>query len=308
MAIKLARAPTAEMYYRLGDTLEDEGKYAESESILRNVLSMTKSDTSSGLYAEALRDMVLCSGGLNNMDEEGRWFRELEKTGNANAGDWRTHAQYLGAALKYKEAGDAYLRGAEAFKRDWCSAVTMFEAAQEPDSSLSANRKCIEALTGTTGSETQLAWAHKSIASTLNDRGVYGEALTHAKEATTLDPSNAWAFSIEADALNNLQRFSEAINAAKEAIRLSDGKYSSMHFILGTAYFNAQNWQLAAQSYQKAAELNPKDDASAYNVGVCYARLAYYNDAARWYEEALRRNPNRDDREDLRRRIDALRR
>jgi hypothetical protein len=45
----------------------------------------------------------------------------------------------------------------------------------------------------------------------------------------------------------------------------------------------------------------------AYNVAVCYARLEYYRDAANWYEEALRRNPNRTDKEDLRQRIQALR-
>jgi tetratricopeptide (TPR) repeat protein len=185
--------------------------------------------------------------------------------------------------------------------------VSHYDIASETDSALSANRKCIDALTGTKDSEKQLAWAHQSIASALNQRGVYSEALTHAKEATSLDPINPWTFAAEADVLNNLHRPSEAITAAKEAIRLSDGKYSSMHFALGSAYFDSENWELARQSFQKAAELDPKDDAAAYNVAVCFVRLAYYNDAAHWYEEAIRRNPNRDDVDELRRRIRALR-
>jgi tetratricopeptide (TPR) repeat protein len=146
------------------------------------------------------------------------------------------------------------------------------------------------------------------VASILNDRGVYTEALSHPKEATSLDASNSWAFYTEADTLNNLQRFNEATTASKEALRLSDGKYSSMHFVLGSSYFGAENWELARQSFEKAAELSPKDDAAAYNVAICYVRQGYYNDAAHWYEEVLRRNPGRGDRDELKRRINSLRR
>ena len=184
----------------------------------------------------------------------------------------------------------------------------MYDLALQSDPSLAVNRKCIEALTGTSGSESQLAWAHISIANTLNSRGVYTEALSHAKEATALDSSNAWAFYAEADALNNLQRFNEAINASKEALRLSDGKHASMHFTLGTSYFKTENWQLARQSFEKASELDSKDDSAAYNVGICLTRLGYFNDAAHWYEEALRRNPKRDDKDEIRQRIQTLRR
>jgi tetratricopeptide (TPR) repeat protein len=307
-AIKLARVPSAEMYYRLGDTLQDEGRCVEAENVLEKTLSLTESDPGAGVNSLAVRDLMLCAGARNLPTEESRWFDELEKSGNASGYDWDTHAQYLSKTVKYKEAGEAYSHAAATFKRDWCTAGTMFDLASDADSSRSANRKCIEALTGTNGSESNLGWAHASIASTLNARGVYSEALSHAKEATTLDPSNPWAFLTEADTLNNLQRFNEAINAAKEAIRLSDGKYPTMHFTLGTSYFNTENWQLARQSYEKAAELDTADDPSAYNVAVCYARLGYYNDAAHWYEEALRRNPKRDDRDDLKHRIDVLRR
>jgi len=307
-AIRLARAPTAEMYYRLGDTLEDEAQYAESETVLRNVLNLTRSDSTSELYFQAVRDMVLCAGGLNHLDDEKHWFIELENNNKATAIDWDTHAKRLMAAGEFKNAGDAYSRAADVLKADWCEAGTAYEGAPDADSALYAERQCIEKLTGTKGSEKKLGWAHQSIAGILNDRGVYGESLSHAKEATALDPTNAWAFSTEADALNSLQRFNEAINASKEAIRLSDGKYSTMHFTLGTSYFQTENWELARQSFEKAAELNPKDESSAYNVAICFVRLGYFNDAAHWYEEVLRRNPKRDDRDEIKQRIQTLRR
>jgi tetratricopeptide (TPR) repeat protein len=138
--------------------------------------------------------------------------------------------------------------------------------------------------------------------------GVYEEALSQAKESTVLAPEDPWAYDSEAVALIGLRRFQEAINAAKQAVRLSDGKYGLMHFHLGYAYFEIENLEFARQSYEKAAELMPKEDASAYNVALCYQRLGFSLDAARWYEEALRRNPNRTDRQEVLNRIAALRR
>jgi tetratricopeptide (TPR) repeat protein len=305
-AIKLSQTPTIEMFFRLGDTLEDEGKYQEAETALHNVL--TRADKTSDLYFGAVRNMILCAAGLNHSDDEKLWFNELERRGQATSYDWHSHAERLSFSADYKAAGDAYTVAAKDIKRDWCLAGSMYDLVPDVDSSLTANRNCIDSLTGAKDSETDLANAHESIAMQLNQRGVYTEALTHAKEATTLNASDAFAFNAEADALNHLQRFNEAINAAKEALRLSDGKYGFMHFTLGSAYFGTENWELSKQSFEKAAELDPTDDAAAYNVAICSARMGYYNDAAHWYEEVLRRNPKRDDKDELRRRIDMLRR
>jgi len=81
-----------------------------------------------------------------------------------------------------------------------------------------------------------------------------------------------------------------------------------MHFHLGGAYFEIENWQFAKQSFEKAAELLPKEDASAYNVALCYQRLGLFVDAAHWYEEVLKRNPARTDKQELLNRIATLRR
>ena len=157
-------------------------------------------------------------------------------------------------------------------------------------------------------SETRLSDAHRQVANVLNERGVYEEARSHAKESTVLVPDAAWAYDSQAVALLGLRRFQEAINAGKQAIRLSDGKFGIMHFHLGTAYFETENWQFARQSYEKAAELMPKEDASAYNVALCFQRMGLFIDAARWYEEVLKRNPGRTDRQELLNRIATLRR
>jgi tetratricopeptide (TPR) repeat protein len=153
-----------------------------------------------------------------------------------------------------------------------------------------------------------LKWAHVNIASVLNGRSVYEEALSHSREATGLDSSNAVAFAEEAIALLGLRRFQESINASGQAIRWSDGKYSYMHFTLGLAYFELENWEFAMQSFEKAAQLNLKDGAAAYNVALCMVRLGYFGDAARWFEEVLRRNPNHPQKQEIRDKVQRLRR
>jgi tetratricopeptide (TPR) repeat protein len=173
---------------------------------------------------------------------------------------------------------------------------------------LACARRCISDGVGQKDSESRLATAHREIAGVLNRRGVYQEALSHAREATALYPSDAWAFSAQADALLGLRRFQEAINASNQAIRLSDGKHATMHFKLGSAYFEVENWEFARQSFEKAAQLDAKDDAAAYNVALCFARLGFTLDAAKWFEEVLRRNPNHPDRQEILRRIQNLRR
>ena len=181
-------------------------------------------------------------------------------------------------------------------------------AGGKEDSVLFTARKCIELGAGKQNSEGQLSIAHVALAIVLNDRGVYEEGLSHAKEATVLNPENAFGYNQQAAALLGLHRYQEAINAAKQAIRVSDGKYGIMHFNLGSAYFETENWEFSRQSFEKAAELMPGSDASAYNVALCLQRLGFNLDAAHWYEEALKRNPNRTDKQDILNSISALRR
>jgi tetratricopeptide (TPR) repeat protein len=123
--------------------------------------------------------------------------------------------------------------------------------ALEADSTLFCARQCIEKGARTKGSEGTLAVAHEQIATVLNDRGVYTEALNHAKEAAALNADNSFAYDDVAVALIGLRRFSEAVNQETQGIRLSDGKYSWMHFHLGNAYFEQENWQFALQSLRK---------------------------------------------------------
>src|SRR5258708_28613353 len=142
----------------------------------------------------------------------------------------------------------------------------MYYVGNDYDAALSSGRACIAASEGKKDTDTDLALSHQLIADILNIRGVYPEALSHAKEAIALQSSNGWAYDAMAQALLGLNRPLEAITASQHAIKLTDGKYGLIHFRLGSAYFDTADWHNAEQSFQKAADLNQKDDAAAYNV------------------------------------------
>lgn len=310
-AISLTKQPSAEMYYWLGDTLEIRGSHQDADTALKRALELNRVTSDTEQRARILRGLISAAKGLNWPTAIGIWFSSLSETGQASWLDWKEQAARLDAAGRYGEAGETWQRAAE-FNyawTDWCEAAGSFEMTPgKEDLILSTARKCIALGTGKQKSEGWLSAAHESISSVLNERGVYEEALSHAKEATALDSEYASAYDQQAVALLGLHRYQEAINAAKQAVRLSDGKYWTMHFHLGSGYFQTENWQFAQQSFEKAAELMPTSDASAYNVALCLQRLGLYLDAAHWYEEVLKRDPNRTDKQEILDRISALRR
>jgi tetratricopeptide (TPR) repeat protein len=310
-ALSMTKQPSAEMYYWLGDTLEMRDSHQDADIALRRALELNRASPDAEQQARILRDLISAAEGLNRPPDIDKWFSSLSQTGQAGMWDWTQRAKRLDAAQRYVEAGESWQKSAEfnIVWTDWCEAAGSFELASgREDSTLYTARQCIALGAGKAKSEGRLSDAHRAIASVLSDRGVYEEALSHAKEATALNPENASAYDQQAVALLGLYRNQEAINAAKQAIRLSDGKYGIMHFHLGSAYFETENWQFARQSFEKAAELMPTSDASAYNVALCFQHLSLYLDSARWYEEVLRRNPNRTDKQQILNLISTLRR
>jgi tetratricopeptide (TPR) repeat protein len=308
-AMKMVSVPTATMYFHLGDVLEDRGSYLEAESAFRRAADLSKGSDDS-VYADCLRGLTRTAFSLSKPAEGKKWFNALVQTGNANAWDWQAQAGKLAGTSDYQGAGESYMRAASmgALWTNWCDAATSFvSASASEDNALFCARKCLEVGVGKKDSDTNLEAAHYVIAITLNSRGVYQEALSHAREAIAINSSSAWNYDAQATALLGLRRFQEAVTASTQAIRLSDGKWPSMHFHLGNAYFELENWEFARQSFEKAAQMDQKDDAAAYNVALCYVNLKYYNDAANWYEEVLRRNPNHPQKQEIVRRIDILR-
>jgi tetratricopeptide (TPR) repeat protein len=307
-ALQLSKLPSAEIYYCLGDILEDLGNYDESEKNFRKALETSKASGDPDLKANSIRGLVRTTYAMGRHDEEKAWFKSLIDSGKATAWDWESNGVRLERIGQFQEAARSYINAAKlgGSWTNWCQASNSFSlVAGEEDSVLSSARKCLSEGFGKKDSENLHAAAYLQIACVLNQRGVFQEALNHARESSALNPSDPWALDAQAEALIGLRRFQEAINAINNAIRLSDGKFSSMHFKLGKVYFKLANYEFALQSFKKAAELDPEDDASPYNVAICLIRLGYFRDAANWYEEVLRRNPTRQDKQTI---LDQIRR
>lgn len=310
-ALKLSKQPTYEILYDLADVLEDRENYTESDAFFRQALDSALGTSNVVGQASSLRALIRTAYDLGQPAQGNKWFDALVNAGAANSYDWQSQGKRLDRTRNFREAGQSYLQAAKLGGpwTNWCEAAGSFYGVSgEEDNVLSSARECVSKGVGQKDSESRLANAHFEIADVLNTRGVYAEALSHASESTALVPSSTWAFNAEAEALIGLRRFQEAINASNQAIRLSDGKYGVMHFNLGTAYFNVENWEFARQSFERAAQLDTKDDAAAYNVAICFVKLRYFSDAANWYEEVLRRNPSRRDKQELLNRIQTLRR
>jgi tetratricopeptide (TPR) repeat protein len=62
----------------------------------------------------------------------------------------------------------------------------------------------------------------------------------------------------------------------------------------------------AQKAYEKAADINQKDETAAYNLAVSFYNEKYSSDALTWYREVLRRNPTISNREEVQRMIDTL--
>ena len=308
-AFTSTKQPTIEMYALLADILEDRELTAESKAAFSKAYDMSKAKSDSGGAGSAIRGLIRTSIAMSNNAEGDRWFKTLVDSGLVTEFDRDSQARRLWARGDNKAAGDNFALAASAtWWTRYCDAATAFTIdGTDPDRVLAMSRACIENGANKKDSDVRLAIAHRQIADVLNTRGVYEEALSHAREALALQPQDAFDQDTLGEALAGLRRFQEAINASKQAIRLSDGKYAWMHFRLGSAYFNTENWELARQSFEKAAQLDPKDAEAAYNVAICLVRLGLYRDAADWYENCLRRNPNQANRQDILNRIQSLR-
>jgi tetratricopeptide (TPR) repeat protein len=310
-ALHATKQPTPEMHYYLGAVYRARKAHSDAETTFLRALSLSRVAKNADVEIASLRGLIAATHALGKAQETKTWFRVLVSTGKATAWDWQEDGLRLDSLKEYREAAQSYMRAATAGASwlNWCEAASSFAVAgSEEDAVLSSARLCIQEGSGKPNSESALAAAHRQVADVLNERGVHQEALTHAREAASLDPTDAWALDAQATALLGLRRFHEAVTAANQAIRQSDGKFASMHFNLGSAYFELENWILAKQSFEKAAEQSQGDTAAPYNVALCLVRLRYYRDAAQWYEEVLRRNPMHPQRKEILSRIEALRR
>lgn len=216
-AFRTTKQPTIDMYAVLADILEDRALTTEARAAFVKTYDLAKTHSDGSNVLGSLRGLVRTSFTLKAYTESDRYFQMLVNTGKATAFDWDGQAARLFQRREFRAAGDSYEQAAQMplLWNDWCLAAKSYlgESGAE-DKVLEASRACIEKGQGQKDSDASLADAHNFIAVTLNGRGVYDEALSHAREAIAINPQNPFYQNNLASAFNGLRRFQEGINAA----------------------------------------------------------------------------------------------
>jgi tetratricopeptide (TPR) repeat protein len=304
--IERARPPTLDDFELLGKIQAQAGKHALAQaSYLRAAALVKDGDVKGGDVFFALFET---SAALGQSSEAEKWFARAKPAG-LDAFQWRSFAAFLEEQDRRSDAAAANMEASRLVPSDHfyvCSAGTDYYLGNNVDQALAACRRCIELAAAKKGAEGDIGRAHRMIGDLLNRRGVRDEAASHAKEALAIDPNDAWAYHNLSEALQGQRRFTEAAAAEKSAIRASDGKYSEMHFQLGSVLFDLKEWPDAAEAYRKAAELDPKSAVAAFNVANSFYNQPQSESALTWYRDVLKRDPEFSDKETVLRRIREL--
>jgi tetratricopeptide (TPR) repeat protein len=261
---------------------------------------------------DALLGLFATSRALGRRAEAKRWFDQAAQMKlSIAASQWEDLAEMLEQEPSLGDAAAAYVQaatGATYLYRHYCSAARIYASVNRTDEALGAARQCLDRATKAQDGDSNAQFAHRILSVLLRGRGVIDQAIGHARDAIGIDATDGYAHAALGQALYEAQRYTEAETILRTAIRLTDGGEDFIHFALGLVLFKQEKWSEAQRSFERAAELDPRDDGAAYNVAISLARQSFFRDAAKWYEEALRRNPARSDATELRDRIRELRR
>jgi len=289
----------------LGQAKAANGEDAEAIPFYTQVAQSNVNTCGTDIVMQALRSLVSSNAQAKRPAEAEKWFRTYAAKYQPTAWEWDQEGDRRNAANDPTGTASAYEGAATAstaYAYDYCYA-TRERYIQEPEASdavLADGRACVEASTKNSDKgaakhfDEELPYVYDFMAEVLKNRGVYETALQYTKEAINLKPDYPFAYDTEAEIFSKLAQYTECIVAAKNAVRTSDGKYPYMHFDLGSCYFSTQNWAMAANSFQIAAEGDKTDVASAFNLALSFENLERESDAQEWFREALRRNPDSD--------------
>jgi tetratricopeptide (TPR) repeat protein len=140
--------------------------------------------------------------------------------------------------------------------------------------------------------------AYNDLGFALYRQGKYQEAATVFGEAAVLAPKVAMPLTNQAAMLTILKRTKEAEEAFRRSLQL--GPTHTAHQNLGSIAFQRGDYRTALQHYEKAREMQPKNDLTWRNLGDCYAMLGqpeqvteHYKKASELMRESLDRNPQR---------------
>ncbi len=152
------------------------------------------------------------------------------------------------------------------------------------------------------------AWlAHNNLGVILRGRGKDEEAVAHYRRSIELKPDYGEAHSNLGGALASLGRNDEAIEHIELALRLNPDN-ASAHVNMGGVLRAQGRTVEAIEHYRRAIELNPRLPRAHLNLAITLEVTGDLDGAARHYRQALELQPEGVMADEIRRRLDGLRR
>ena len=128
----------------------------------------------------------------------------------------------------------------------------------------------------------------------LYDQGYIPEALEHFDRALSQHPKDEdlpYLYSYKGCCLRDLGRFEEAIVALESGRKLDDER-PDIHNILGVCHFKGKRFDVAAQHFKRAVELNPVSAIDYANLAINLQQLGENEEAIHNYKVALSMDPS----------------
>lgn len=262
-----------------------------------------------------LRGLWRSHGGVGEWAEADRWFGEYVQTGRATDADFFDQANILattgrmseGAAMAAKLAANPrQLTGKAAYELWYWVTYAHWKAAEDKPA-LNAAAETIRSAPDEPAARRTAAMAATIAASIQITQGDYTGAAESIGFATTADPTFSSAYSQLSKIHLASRRFAEAEREARKAVSLAEADTDAEAYdMLGQALGAQQQWIPAAEALMEAARIDSTNPYPAFNAGISFENAGRYADALRWYEEALRRNPNMKERDQVRAAIAKL--
>lgn len=131
---------------------------------------------------------------------------------------------------------------------------------------------------------------HSRLAHVLAQQGKWWQVVESLLIATTLDPLHADWFHRLGEAQEKMHRFDVAADAYQRAADLKPTKRESW-YRLGHAHEKSGRQSLADDAYERAISLSAGGDAGTFGIGVLHQARGYWKDAARAYQKAAKAKP-----------------
>ena len=119
-----------------------------------------------------------------------------------------------------------------------------------------------------------------------------GKAIGLVQKAIALDDTNVDAQSLLAFLYSMTRQYDKSIVQAEKALALNPNS-AFAHFFVGKTLFFAGRLEESIPEYKKAIRLNPIPPSNhLWSLGLSYAFTGQYDEAIKWCEKAVRKEPN----------------